>query len=944
MYDFYLIDLDGNKIDIPVEVFGISERAHEELDSGTIFIPATTRDMPFERYSKVFLHIDGVKYGMLLWGDEIDVVVKGSIPYYSFKIILIEPTKWLEKIRMPYITFFQPIAGKRYTMRDVVQRLLDVANVMPEGELFARTRPATLSFNAVQKLNSIEAPQFSLEPGTLREQLISVLMFVNGVPRLNIAGILDITFFNERDGAITPDSIVTKKIEVDAEEYATTVETTVTNLSGDKDEKTSEVQVMSRKDVVGVRSSDPIAGDENFHIELPFSIESIKKVEAYVGLFANPSGGAIYLTDYLDITKYVFELQRYNAIQGTGPINTERKTHGIWFERGRRFIKGLDTSWGAFNVNQAIFNILDEVVSNWVWDNDPELVFNLQPQTLWRDLMFRVTYIPALGARLHQEREDNTDIRVHSVIQANIRSSVADITSLLNNMKGIVQRVGLPSIMNSAVYTDIKDSYPLTSYDDVNVITDREIIGFPDFKVVRYGFTPRFNRLSQFINIDRRFRPLQVMQNDQVFERLEVFREHILASHINIGARPSSIINMSYFMKVFEDINENFSANIAYVEIDGGPTAKLLMPIASMGGQGVMLFSLRFHSPNLAGNAMRINENFISGIDRREMFPVMYTKNDGTFETIRVRLYDHFYEAKTGIEDFMNDESFTRDYRDNRADRFPGIDPTHGSANAQSPLLFDTKNLVYKKDTNEIGNLDMMVQVSAYRDNVDEIIIGANLTIMNPLVYNYDNDKSDLYVWVSEDRYEMIDTKTAKGEIDESYSFSVVGNRLSISPSVPQAYNWAIADYNGNLYLAVNQHNRVYTDIYFNNMTLREDKIYNPLDIPIEVVESSAAVADSLEAKLTIYPPVQLRVTTEASVEAEIRFAPFNIEDVDISTLAATSIEASIKYAPLLFSGVECSANAEASVEVSITPAPLIVEDTDVSAVVGSSVQISITY
>lgn len=941
MYDIYLIDLEGNKIDIPVEAFGITERAHEELDSGTVFIPATIRKLPFDRYSKVFLHIDGIKYGMLLWGNEIEVVVKGTVPYYSFKLAIIEPTKWLEKIRMPYITFFQPIQGTKYTMKDVVQRLLNVANIMPEGELFAKTRPATLSFHAIQILSQIEAPQFSIEPGNLREQLISVLLFVNGIPRLNIAGILDVTFFNEREGQITPKGVISRKIEVDAEEYATTLETTIANLSGDKDEKTSEVQVMSRKDVVGVRSADPIVGDENFRIELPFNIETIKKLEVYTGIFANPfvnPFSAIYLSEYIDITDYVFELERYNAIRGTGSPFTQRKTHAIWFKRGTRFVEGLATTWGAFNVQQSIFNIIHEVLLDYEWEEDPELIFNLQPNFKWRDLMFRVTYIPAIGARLHQEREDNTDVKVYSVMQANIRSSVADITSLLNNMKGVIQRVGLPDIMESTVYTDLKDSYPLTAFDDVNVITDKEIIGFPDFKVVRYGFTPRFNRLSQFVNIDRRFRPLQVMQNDQVFERLEVFREHILASDQDLGSKPSSILDMSHFMKVFEVFDTNYSINIAYIEIDGGSTIKILMPIASLGGQNVMLFSLRFNSPNLAGNAMVVNENFIPGVDRREMFPVFYTKPNGMFDTIRVRLYNHFYEAETGVEDFMGRESFFRDYLENVADRFPGIDPTHGHEQAKSPILFDTKNLMYYKDTNEIANLDMMIQVSAYRDNVDDIIIGANLTIMNPLVYNYDGDKGELYVWVTEDKYEAIDTKFAKGEIDESYSFSVSGKKLTVD-AVPQHLNWAIADYNGNLYLAVNQINKIYNEIYFNNMTLREDLTYNPLDIPIELAESYIEVESGLEVTMTVYPPTQIRASTEADLEVTLTIYP----PIQTHINAEAQLELSITHAPLILNYVEVNLQAETSMEVSIEALQVMNYDTDTTVQVASSMQLSIT-
>lgn len=816
---------------LDVEIQSLTDHFHEQLDSATIVIPFSTRKEKYPRFSKVRIWIDNVMFGMVVWGDEVDVQTKDPT-YYEHIIAIMEPTKVLERTRVSALTFTQPLDGVRYTMKNVVNRIIDIAPLAVTGTHHANTRVCTISSALASRLDNITAPQFFLQPGNMREILIQVLSYVNAVPRLTDEMVLEATFFEDTVDGIDFEDTVGYKSSIDAEDYATTMETYVGNMISEKDADSTGMRVMSRRDVVSVRAESLIIGDSNWRIELPYRIHRLSKIEAYI-MITNP-GLPLSTTEYVDISKYIFPKDEYDTlpISSSGlPDFAPRKPNSGWYEIGGRTIEGLTETWGAFGMIQTWDQLIATVMQQYEhpdYPGEPGL-FDAAPQTIFDVIMFRITYVPALDSRIQIEREDVSDIQYNTVILGNTRGNVVDMFGITNNMFGRIQRLGIATELRGVVCTDVSEILPLGHKVNggVDIITDREIICFPNFFVVRYETTPRFNRLSQFINVDRQFRALEIVQDNPAIDRREIFKEYITidkSDHIEF----TGISSMETFMGVFESgTTPQYSVNVAYVTVDLPVVARVLLPCVSIAGRNTMLFEYTFMSPNMAGKAVdELN-------DRLVQRAVWYTKDDGTCTTVRARFYDHFFEAETGPHSPPSEDPLRDDYLP-KARKFPGTEGTHTAA--QSPVLLDTGMLRVVKDTSERLIMGYQIQILPGKDMVDNVVIGTNITTMNPLVRNYDSPKPTLKVWTTNSPYRKTEFHKAKGSVDELLSIGITGNKISLlitppsSPtqltSLPVGTHWAIADESGNLYLAVNQITESTSELYFNPRRYREGVLY----------------------------------------------------------------------------------------------------------------------
>ena len=277
IYSVKLEDRLGNIEYLHAETISVVEKLSEELDSGAVTIPISSKATHYKRWSKVTILMDNIETGMLLWGDKVDNAIKGSTLYYSHTLTLIEPTKALERVMTPSITFTQPLTGTYYTMADVVQRIIDISPV-EKVSLLSATRACTMSTALFARLDVIDAPQFFIQKSNMREVLIQVLAYVNAVPRLGLDGVLDADFLNEIDGEIVLDSTIGYSQLASSEDYATTMESYIDNVIGEKTEDASSVVVMSRTDLIGVRADTAIMGDSKYHIPLPYRINKMLKV------------------------------------------------------------------------------------------------------------------------------------------------------------------------------------------------------------------------------------------------------------------------------------------------------------------------------------------------------------------------------------------------------------------------------------------------------------------------------------------------------------------------------------------------------------------------------------------------------------------------------------------------------------------------------------------
>lgn len=875
-------DLLGNISTLAVDNISITERLSEELDSGVINIPVTSRKSKYARYSKIRIYMNNLSFGLILWGDEILDEVKGNTIYYSHLLTLIEPTKLLEKYTVPNLTFQQPLDGVYYTMATAIERLRDVSPVRKVSEI---TRmPFSLSPLLRATLDLLPAPQFFHQERNLRESLIKIFSYVNAVPRLTIDGVLEADFYNERGEVIEFTSTASYKESITAEDYATTLEAYTGNLISDKDENSTAVQTMSRTDVIGVRSDVPIMGDGNFSVVLPYNIYKVLKIESYVRMFANPTTpGPTTVNELLDLEGYWATKNEYDTLPSVGSDKTARKSHTIWYTPGTNKIDGLTTTWGAFGVLTAIDNILVEKAFYYEWPTDPEVQFTLTSN--WYEYMFRITYIPEINSRIHIEREDISDIRRNTIVLGNINDSIVDAQNVTNNMFGRLQRMGLAPVMRGVLHTDPVNAYSLGSYTtDEEILTDREIIGFPDFIVARYLTTPKFNRVSQFISVDREFRPLVVSPTQRVVTRQIIYKEFIEVSFSETTIEDSIITNdgITQFMNIFR-MNNLTTLSINVVEYmrtdDSSSTDKIIIPCVSIGGQSTMMFQFGFNSPNSAGNKLVLDSG------QRLMKAVKYTDDEGRVNKFKAKYYNQ-YGTKTSVDQYIQ-----------VADNYPEADGT------TYPALLDMDELLVLLDAPEILSVDVQLQVVPIIGTVGIIVIGLYLTVNNPLVINYTDKTTVLKVYESNTAYNSLENKKAKGTVS-SKTISISGRTVSISSAFPIGTHWAIADTDGNLYFAVNQIDTVRNSVSFNFNRDRTGVVYGygvvypfiaEANVPFTVSGTAILEYTSRVYELNIDADVLFNIDGSATIEYTVREYSLQI-DTDIPFSISGSAVISMTY------------------------------------------------
>jgi len=808
IYSVKLEDRLGNIEFLHAETISIVEKLSEELDSGAVTIPVSSRATHYKRWSKVTILMDNVETGLILWGDKVDVVIKGVTPYYSHTLTLIEPTKILERVMVPSITFTQPLDSTFYTMADVIQRIIDVAPV-EKTSLLVSTRACVMSAALVARLNTIDAPQFFIRKSNMREVFIQVLAYVNAVPRLGLDGVLDADFLNEIDGEIVIDSTIGYQQSASSEDYATSMESYVDNVIGEKNEDTSSVIVMSRTDLVGVRADTPIMGDSQYHIPLPYKINKVLKIimHSYVHIFTAGTDYGYFEIDF-DITNYLFSLEEYNTLDATGPDLTNRKSHAIWYEpfKGKR-IDGLTTTWGVFGFQTAMHNIEQEIEQYYVYGPDPTAVVVIEND--WYQQLYRITYIPVVDSRIHIEREDISSIDFNTVVQANARDDILDIQAVTTNIYGKLQRTGLDTIIRGKIHRDAASVHKVAQKtDDDYIITDVERVAFPDFIAGRYLMAPKFNRLSQFIGVDRKFRVVEVSQTDRVVTRNILYKEYIIIDTYDYNNNDSSFLakGLEVFMRVFETILIPVSENINIVRLSTG-IISILVPCVSLGGQSTIILQFSFDSPNSAGVSL------VEDSGQKLMKAVKYTDDEGRLDEVTMSYRNGYYNI---------DNIGTAAYLP-LANAFPAATIP---ADVSSEQLISLGPLKLLLDTAEILKSTLQYQILPGIDKVDIFVVGINLTTQNPLVKSYDVNKAQLFVWDTDEDYTKNETKYAKGTIDYTNGINVSAHRVMLSHASLKK-NWAIADTAGNLYLAVNQ--PIDTEInavFFNAMNKREGVIY----------------------------------------------------------------------------------------------------------------------
>lgn len=412
---------------------------------------------------------------------------------------------------------------KKWTMKDVINRVLDLAEPIRKGE----SPRFQLNTTQAAMFDKILAPQFSFTKSTLRECLQQCGAIVHGEPRLDIAQDSTGAYYYEVSydlwGQTARSGIYAKKyiqqtVSQVIDSYASCIDSNAENLVNSLDKYTGVIvepyaggYKTVRTDTMYIRITD-----ENMLIPTQFPINTIEKVEC--GFIPNNTS----VDAPIDITDYVFESSIYNTQLSSYSENYPySKAYGIVYTQGAKNLTALnfkqdDAIAPAFE-NYAIVNILRSVTGN------QDIDISNYPL-----LAFRVTYTPFYNSRVGQTKVNYEDYPYSAALIYNQQANVIESRYYGENLKGVIARIG--NVEKSFTYilarlSDIPQAGQM--FDDDYYISAVSCEEYATYYKVTIGLSKDFNRLSQYIGISSVKRFTEVSQT-QAVERNLLYKEYIV--------------------------------------------------------------------------------------------------------------------------------------------------------------------------------------------------------------------------------------------------------------------------------------------------------------------------------------------------------------------------------------------------------------------------------
>lgn len=429
---------------------------------------------------------------------------------------------------------------KKWTITDVVNRCLELAEPLREGEnprfhfdgvkyqngeagwgvgeIFVSGMYK--SDSQAEKYDKILAPEFSMTKNTLREQLKQIGGFIHAEPRLSGNTITFVEWGGNEQSKISEKQFISQSQTRSIDEYCTELDSTANNLVNRLNYAQGVVMEPHTRGAKSLRTEQiNIRIDEtNGIIETVLPIADLVKLE----VSAPKNEGATEYSSFTDITSYTYEQGDYSNLSSYDVNEKGSKAYALYWARNQKNIKGLffknENAINPIFSKYAIVNILFAcgVDMNTGTDNSNYPL-----------LRFRVSYIPIYTARVRTNKSLVVDTLPRTLVYNQGANSV-ETQYYGENLKGVAARLG--NIEKTFTYkltslSDIPKAGEL--FDDHYYISAVSCELYPDYIKCTIGLSKDFNRLSEYIGISSEYRQYQVSET-AVYNRETVVQEYAL--------------------------------------------------------------------------------------------------------------------------------------------------------------------------------------------------------------------------------------------------------------------------------------------------------------------------------------------------------------------------------------------------------------------------------
>lgn len=596
----------------------------------------------------------------------------------------------------------------------------EVNNVLQTIETLWTNETPRFTFNAEQaeKYKDVVIPELTLT-GTLFEQLSQIGNCIHSIPRLKN----NVIYFDELGIEETipqyerlKDYISNVK-SFDIEQYAIAVDSNIDNfVNSDEDVFGSIVEPYTDGfKTVRTESNTIQLTDDNVVISTQYPIERILNV--VVG-YANQNEFV-----GVDISSCVYPVEEYELLSSYKETYPS-KSYAIKYEVGKKNITGLNykvpNAVSPVFTNYAIKNIINRLNSK------ETSIGSLQV------LQFRVTYIPIINGRARQYKNNLKDASKSSVLAYNQSSQKINARAMGEAMKGAVERLGNPEVVKTylipktarAIIKNFKVGKKIDNDYYISVVK-REF--YHDFVKVELGLSKNFNKLNEYVGVDKQVRFYEVSEKQVVNTQILYEEFCIIGDELENYDKNVGVSLPSFASSLFNGNTQKISAVTATGYVGNNALQKVILPVVTYSLGNSVLMSFGYEDNYSVGAKITRNVSLIGFTNIQDYVP--YTDKWGEIETLDV-----------AYGNYQKNDNYTYDEVIAEGDILPSADEINYGEFSKNMNL----KVVVNKENRAIPTFNYMLH---FVTNRNDIVIGEGMAKYCYINYNNDNNPVNLYVF-----------------------------------------------------------------------------------------------------------------------------------------------------------------------------------------------------
>ncbi len=492
----------------------------------------------------------------------------------------------------------EPVSKDPYTVEDVVLKLLDTSETLRVGLDSPRYQ---LRYQSTEQLEKFKkpAPEFRFSNGrSLWENLREVGRYVHAMPRIGVDKIAGYRylFFDELGGSTYADLSKGRRIggwgSFNIGDYTGGLESMASNLVNIDDESEGSITEPFGGGYVSMRveSEEARIQEGTGFIKTSHPIEKIISVE--VGPFE--FNGTTYQGG--EIRPYVFEKSEYDILSSFSGSYPTSKTYALYYTQGSPNIQGL--WYKAQDSLTEIFNAMEDYSISNVISAATGVPSGLLKSFQFTDLLFRVTYIPSVTARVRQYKP-TYDGAFPSVMVHNQSANKLSSKAFGENLRGQLAMMGTTSDTVVYIFQCLEDvPKPGTLYNDEKYISTVSVRVYHDYVIAQIGLSTGYNELGGYVEINNAIRQFEIPGAEDRYTILEEFCEIGTKTEDDENLALTSAFKSEVF-KAFSPQTVGKDVSLAIVKTydeDGDviPNTDIALPVISLSLGDSLYFGFRF--------------------------------------------------------------------------------------------------------------------------------------------------------------------------------------------------------------------------------------------------------------------------------------------------------------------------------------------------------------